>query len=283
MTDLAQLRTEIGSAFRLFTGTYALSYWPLPDGEALGMAEGEVFPAGSNIKIAILIELLCQAEEGGVRLDEQLTVEPPAVVEGSGLLRYFDLPLSLSVRDLATLMITVSDNVATNLLIDRVGLPSVNRRLAAFGFPNLRLNRKMLDWQAQREGRDNTCTAAELSGLLAALWSGRLLSPDATAVALDLLKKTQDRSRLRYLLPRSVEVAHKSGTGSGFENDAGIVFPTAANPYVLVVLNRDVLHATEGSQAVALASGLVFRHHTGTALPLLDLFDAAGRERLSRV
>jgi hypothetical protein len=128
----------------------------------------------------------------------------------------------------------------------------------------------MLDWKARDEGRDNTCSASEWGLLLASLWSGALLPSELTDYVLTVLKATEDKSRLRYLLPRALEVIHKPGTGEGFENEVGIV-PVEGRPYVLAVLNRGIARAGEGSQAVALSSGLVYRHHTGEAVRLLEL------------
>jgi hypothetical protein len=97
-----------------------------------------------------------------------------------------------------------------------------------------------------------------------------LLSPELTAYALDVLKTTENKSRLHYLLPRSLELIHKTGTGEGFENDVGIV-PVEGRPYVLVALNRRIARVGEGSQAIALASALVYRHHTGEPVRLLEM------------
>jgi beta-lactamase class A len=140
-------------------GVLGIALKDLSTGKTFLLNEREVFPQASSIKIAVLYEVFKQAEEGRLELDELVALEESRKVEGSGVLFHLGRPsLSLSIRDLAVLMIVLSDNTATNLLIDKVGLEAVNKRMDALGLPKTRLRRKMMDLKAAAEGRENVST-----------------------------------------------------------------------------------------------------------------------------
>lgn len=132
-------------------------------GKAYLLNEKEVFPQASSIKIAVLLEVFKRAEEGTLKLDERIDLTPDKKVAGSGVLYNLGFPsLSLSIKDICVLMIVLSDNTATNLLIDRVGMESVNKRMDALGLPATRLRRRMMDLKAAAEGRENVSTPREM-------------------------------------------------------------------------------------------------------------------------
>src|SRR6185369_14014078 len=140
----------------------------LTTGERIGHLERETFPTASAIKLAIVYELFKQAGEGKVRLDETMTLDRRQAVGGTGVLVEMGTP-TLSIRDYAVLMVTLSDNTATNVLIDRLGMDKIAARMQALGLNGTKLRRHMMDIAAARRGDENVSTPDELARLLEAM------------------------------------------------------------------------------------------------------------------
>jgi len=221
-------------------GVLGYAILDLTSGDRLGHLDGETFPTASTIKLAIVYELFKQAEERTIALDERLTLDRSKAVGGSGVLQQLGTP-TLSIRDYATLMVMLSDNTATNVLIDRLGMENVNRRLRAEGLSATRLRRHMMDAEAARRGDENVSSPAELVRLLEII---NATQPEAV----DLLKKSKE-SRLRRGLPAGVETADKPGELAGVRVDAGVVF-ARNRPYIVCVMAAFLKSEAEGEHAI---------------------------------
>jgi len=208
-------------------------------GSRVAHLERETFPTASTIKLAIVYELFKQVEEGKLRLEETMTLERAKAVGGSGILYELGTP-TLSIRDYATLMVTLSDNTATNILMDRLGLEAIAKRMQGLGLNGTKLRRHMMDTAAARRGDENVSTPAEIAQLLQALQK----MPDAI-----VLLKMSKENRLRRGLPPDVEAADKSGELDGVRVDAGIVF-AKNRPYVFSVMTAFLKDENEGERAI---------------------------------
>lgn len=186
----------------------------------------EVFPAASVIKIPLVMTLYADAAEGRLSLDERCAVG--ARVDGSGVLRHLPGLADLTLRDLAMLTVIVSDNTATNRLIERVGLDRVAERLRDWGCTGTRLGRAMFDVEAAQRGADNVMVPREMAGLLLRLLRGDCAGRATSDAVLAVLERTQDDALLRRYLPAGARVAHKTGSLDAVRNDAGIVFAERA-------------------------------------------------------
>jgi beta-lactamase class A len=256
MTDAAdetQLAKELKASYdrRLqeiasrVDGVVGYAVLDLTSGDRIGHLEQAVFPTASTIKLAIVYELFKRVEEGTVRLDQPIVLDRRQAVGGSGVLNELGTP-TLSVRDYATLMVMLSDNTATNVLIDLLGMENVTKRMSALGFANTKLRRKMIDLEAARRGDENVSTPKEIVDLLATMTrpaAGRL-GPDMIA----LLEKSKS-SRLRKGLPPNVAAADKPGELEGVRVDAGIVY-AKNRPYVLCVMTTFLRSEPEGERAI---------------------------------
>jgi beta-lactamase class A len=209
----------------------------------------EAFPAASTIKLAILYELFRQADAGKLRLDEPRSIEARHIVGGDGILKELSRP-SLVLRDLAALMILLSDNTATNAVIEAVGMDAVNARAKALGMTRTRLARRMMDLEAARRGDENVSSPADLATLLMALRQGDGLSPASAKQALDLLRKAPTVSYLRRQLPDGTVVASKYGILDGVRADAGII-EAAGRPVVFVAMGSWLADGTGAERAIA--------------------------------
>jgi beta-lactamase class A len=182
----------------------------------------EVFPAASVIKIPLVMTLYADAAEGRLSLEERVPVG--TTVGGTGILGDLRDVADASLRDLAMLAIALSDNTATNRLIDRIGVARVDERMAEWGCARSRLARGMFDWDAQRRGLENVTTPAETAALLERLVCGELLDRTTSDAVIAVLERCQDDAMLRRYLGKGGRVANKTGTLAATRNDAAILF-----------------------------------------------------------
>lgn len=180
-----------------------------------------VVPSASTIKVPILLAALRQVEAG--RLDLATSVPLPVDrVGGSGPLSLLPSVTELPLGELLTLMISLSDNDATNVVIDLIGEAPLTELLASVPTANTRLQRRMMDGAAARRGLQNETCAADLVAVLVALRQGRLLGPSATLAALDILRTQQFREGLPAYLPEDISVASKTGEIVGVRGDVAL-------------------------------------------------------------
>ncbi len=241
------LAQAIAPLVKAHQGKVAVVVRHLRTGEGYTHAADEVMPTASLIKLPVLVEAFWQAEEGKISLDTKLTLTKDDCVPGSGVLTdCFSPGATLTVRDAARLMITVSDNTATNLVLGQVGIPSPNARMATLGFPNTRVNAKVFKSKDTSIDRERTkkyglgsTTAREMVGLLGLLHAGRVASPKACTEMLGILRKTQDNEKLVRLLPAGTVLAHKTGSVSDAKTDAGILYLNGRPAVAVCVLTCD--------------------------------------------
>lgn len=218
-------------------GAIAVAARHVDTGAAVSLRPEEVFPAASAIKVAILVELYAQAEEGRLALAEELPLLEEEKVPGSGVLKELHVPRSFTLEDLARLMIVISDNTASNMLIDRLSPAAINARMQALGMPHSCLQRRFFDYEARQRGLDNLIAAGDLAELYLRMERRELVSTVGSEAMLAILKRQQVSSKIPRLLPPDTEIAHKTGTINDASHDAGIIY-APAGPIVLVVLTK---------------------------------------------
>jgi beta-lactamase class A len=242
---------------RQFTGIMGVSATNLLTGEQINIDADRRFPTASTIKTAIMLEVYAQAADGRLTLDAPLALTKADKVGGSGVLNGLHDGLPLTIRDLLHLMIALSDNTATNMLVARVGTKNVDDRLASYGLHETRLFRPTF-----RDGRADVfpeleqefglgmTTPRDMARLMALIADGRAVNPEASAAMLQTLRQQQDRAMIPRLLPGNVQVGNKTGTdeekhaaADGVKHhvraDAAIV--TGKNvKYVIAIYARDV-------------------------------------------
>ena len=255
----------------------------LETGEELRVNPDLETTTASTIKVPILIELLRQVEAGKINLEDRLTVTPASHVLGSGILRDLSTGIELSVRDVATLMIVLSDNIATNMLVDLVGIASVNQTLRDFGFTRTEL-RNRIDFDRIGDDGKNLAvtTPAELAGVMEALATGRILSDASRAEILAIMHKQHVRDRIPRYLPfepyraesgkddNGLRIANKTGSLAGFRADMGLV-EWPGTRYVIGIavdgdLDRRFWPENTGDRLVGRLSRIVFEHFGSGAL-----------------
>ncbi|MGQ9455093.1 MAG: serine hydrolase [Armatimonadota bacterium] len=225
----------------------------------ISIDEREVMSSASIIKVPMLVEALRQVRDGELDPDMEIVLADEHRVRGSGVLRYLHTGTRLTMMDLLWLMIVVSDNTATNIVMDIIGIENVNRTLRAMGYADTRLSRKMYDWAAIEKGLDNVCTAADIADILARIARGEAVGGEWDERALDILSHQQETSRLGLLLPDEAKLANKTGSRDGIYHDCGIV--TAPDfRYSIAVFTRGASSPGNAHLAVSHISRAVYDH-----------------------
>ena len=184
----------------------------------------KVVPSASVIKIPILLSLLSAKDQKQIDLNKKYILQPSDIVGGSGDLQ-FEIPFkSFSYKYIAQKMISVSDNTATNILIDKLGFAQIQNNIEVWGMKNTKLNRKMMDFEAIKVGKQNYCTAEEMNNLLLRLLNKELLTKKSSKIALEFLLNCEDRTTIPRNIPANIPIAHKTGTLDYLRGDSGIIF-----------------------------------------------------------
>ncbi|WP_276499221.1 serine hydrolase [Pontibacter litorisediminis] len=225
--------SEIISRSPAVTGLVAVD---LTTGDTFSFNADVVFPQASAIKIPILMNVYKQAQEGKFSLSDTRKVTAKEVVAGTGVLQNLKTIPPMSIYDLGVLMITLSDNTATNALIDLVGMKEINTMLQALGAKHTQVQRKMINAAASGRGEENLSTPADAARLLQLLYKGEFLSKATSEEIISILKKTdRQTSRLAPGLPEEVPLAFKPGVLNGVSTEWALVL-LPERPYAVAVM-----------------------------------------------
>ncbi|MFN3649562.1 MAG: serine hydrolase [Armatimonadota bacterium] len=263
MTTSERLARGIEEVAAEIGGIVSVSARDLRRGEALDLRADERLFAASIIKVAILVELLAQAEAGEVRLDERRSLADAEKVPGSGVLSMLHPGMELTLEDLAHLMICVSDNTASNMLLGILGLDRVNQRMRSLGLTQTCMGRKFFDFEARERGLENWATAREMAELLTRIERREVVSASACEKMLSIMRRQQFDGRIPRLLPPDTPVANKTGSITGICHDIGIIY-SPAGPLVLAVLTSGIAEPALAENGIRHIARLVY-HHWGAS------------------
>ena len=216
------------------TGFY---YKNLVSGIEYGVREGEAFGAASVIKLPLFMHILKEAAEGRLSMEERLTITEADKVPICGALTLFTGDVTCDVRTLCRLMISISDNTATNRLIDYATIPGASAGFETMGLRVTKLTRKLFDSEASKRGLRNYICPKEMGALLEALYRGTFVNPAVCKEAIDTLLLQQVDHKLNGKICGEVSIAHKTGEDDELSNDVGIVY--AKEPFVICFAGHD--------------------------------------------
>ena len=248
-----KLEAGIEQVDQYLDGVMGVAIEDLNTGDHYFLHEDEVFAQASSIKITVLANLYLQAQQGKLKLTDLYAVQASDLVPDSDIMNGLTPGITrITLRDLATMMVAVSDNAATNVLIDRVVMQNVNAMLDSLGLSHTRLRRKMMDLEAAKQGRENISTPREMMTLLSAIYHGKLLNKESTEDFFKVLT-TNKNSWIPRDLPPDLKIADKPGALEAVRNDSGIVF-VEGRPYVICVMTGYLRNEREGEEAISKVS-----------------------------
>lgn len=256
--NLNTLSAEINQSLNELEGDFALAFKNIDDTtQTIFINKEEMFHAASTMKTPVMIELYKQAKAGKFSLTDSIAVknEFRSIVDSS----YYKMDISedsegqlyelvgkrRSIRDLIDDMITVSSNLATNILIEQVGAPKVTETMRGYGADSILVLRGVEDIKAYEKGLSNRTTAFDESIIYEKLAKGEAVSEEASREMIEILTKQKFNEMIPARLPEGVKVAHKTGWITGVNHDAGIVLLPDGRRYVLVMLSKNAPNREE--------------------------------------
>lgn len=269
--NLIQLKADINALIAASGAEVAVAWRPLDakPGEEILINPALRFHAASTMKVPVMIELFRQVDVRRLKLDDKVLVTNHftsihdgspfvlAATEDSDGETYKALGKKLSYRDLVEASITVSSNLATNILIEHLGARNIQTTADILGASGMQVLRGVEDQKAFDAGRNNTTDALGLLALFEAIGNGKAVNAQASAAMLEILKRQKFNDGIPAGLPAGTVVAHKTGTITRIHHDAGIVY--ASRPYVLVILTRGIADQKVSAKLMADIAGLIAR------------------------
>ena len=258
---LAAAISSIEATITKSSADVAVGYQSLDGRSRWFFRPDEVFHAASTMKVPVLIELYQQAHDGKLQLDDTLVIknEFRSLVDGSPYALdssddseadlYRAVASTRTLAQLCELMVTVSSNLATNLLIERLGVGNIQQGAQALGADGMKVLRGVEDEKAFRAGLNNTTTARALARLMEAIARGEAVDPEASGAMRAILERQTFNDGIPAGLPAGTRVAHKTGEITRIQHDAAIVY--APRPFVLVILTRGIDDSKQSSALIA--------------------------------
>lgn len=243
---------EIERIIDSLDGEIGIYYKNIITGETYGHNENEIFVAASVIKIPIMVELFKEINKGSISLEDKVKVKHEDKLPSSGALTYMHDGIEVTIKDLCTLMIILSDNTATNILIKKLGMENINETIKSIGLKNTKINRLLFDSEEQKKGKENYFAPYEIGVLLEQLYKGELISKEISKEMENILKLQKVNHKLPYLLPKNIQIAHKTGEDSGITHDVGIFY--SEKPFILCFAsnNTNVIKTENAMKEIAL-------------------------------
>lgn len=268
--DIVQLHQRISAVLDTVQGTFAVAFKDLQTGQTLYINEHEQFHAASTMKTPVMVEVFKQSVKQKLSLDDVIEVRNSfkSIIDGSeysleltddsedGLYNY--IGGKESIRNLVFKMITVSSNLATNLLIEKVGAENVMKTMKAVGIDEIHVLRGVEDAKAFQAGKNNTVTAWGLAQLFEQMAKKQLVSPSVCDSMINILLNQQFKNMIPARLPTEVKVAHKTGSITNVQHDSGIIYLPDGRAYVLVILSKNLRSNTEGVNVIAELSKIIY-------------------------
>ena len=243
------LQTIIATSPSL-TGLMAVD---LSSGESISINENIIFAQASAIKIPILMEVYKQAHEKKFALSDIRPLLPSNTVAGSGILNVMVDPVNLSIRNLCVLMIGLSDNSATNTLIELVGMKNVTNTMQSLGFSNTKLQRKMIDQPASLRNEENISTPSEAVRIMKLLHEGKFIDKSTSEEILSILMNNPiANSKISAGIPANIKIAFKPGGMGGVSTEWAIVY-LSNRPYAIAIMENYKTSATPSNVISALS------------------------------
>lgn len=257
--NLAKLERDINNILKNQEGIYSIAYQNTTSKEKL-LINSKKMQSASMIKIFIMIEAFCGIKENKLNGDNKVILLNSMKVGGAGSLAEKEEDTEVTINDLINLMITESDNTASNILIDIVTMDRINARARKLGCLDTIIQRKMMDLKAITEGKDNFTSVLDLCNVLIKIYKGQCIDEEYDKKMIEIMQKQQNNTKIPLLLPAGTIVANKTGELHKVENDAGIIL-NKKSAYILCILSNEVDSASAIS-IISRLSKIIYDQHT---------------------
>ena len=271
--DLKPLIAKLEKTIAKSGAEVSIAFQDLESVDTFGINPVEMH-AASLMKVPVMIEVFRQAEQGKFSLDEKIIItnEFKSIVDGSpyslmvsedsddDIYKYIGQEMSL--RELVYRMITVSSNLATNVLIQWVGADNIMGTLTKLGIQGMKVLRGVEDIKAYEKGLNNRTDAVSMALVMSSIAQGRAGSQEACQEMIEILSQQKYRDKIPAGIPAGVKVANKTGSITKIDHDAAIVFPEGRKPYILVVMTRGIEKRTDAEKLIAELSRIVYQYVT---------------------
>jgi beta-lactamase class A len=295
-SDVQKRLQQVIDATEPFSGTVGIAAKDFGSGEEILLNPDAVFPTASTFKTILLYELYRQADAGKIDPAARITVTDDHRVPGSGVIQDLDAGANLTIRDIATLMIIVSDNAGTDMVFDLLGKEAIAGAVRDLGMENTSLplptwgllaglvdldpNDRSLSYEELKQKltdiepgwdcfalsetpENNITTPRDMLRLHEAIEAGEGLSESGRESVLDILKRQKLSERIPAHLPRGTVVAHKTGSLKGVRNDAGIVYAADGTTYGVAIFVKGAEDNVAGTRLVADLSKVIYERFIG--------------------
>ncbi|HET8736030.1 MAG TPA: serine hydrolase [Pricia sp.] len=267
------MKNKVQAQIDSIEGEVAVAFYNLSDPkDHLLINENENFHAASTMKVPVMIELFQQAQQGKLDLNDSILLknEFKSIVDGSpysmdinadsddGM--YGRIGTKVALNDLIYSMITVSSNLATNVLIELVGAKKVTASMRDLGAGNIEVLRGVEDQKAYDRGLSNSTTAKDLMLIMKGIADHSAGTPEDCETMISILKDQQFKDVIPHYLPEEVSVANKTGSITGVHHDAAIVYLPDGRAYILVLLSKELQDFEKGTEQLAGISKTVYGH-----------------------
>jgi beta-lactamase class A len=256
--NMKSLENLIKENLEKFPGQPAVIFYDFETGGKVAINSNLVTEAASLIKLPVMLEVYKQISDGSLRPDKELVLRDADKTGGAGVLKDEKAGTRWSVEKLTELMIVFSDNTATDMLIDLVGMDKVEGTIKEIGLTRTTLKRKIFDFDQIDRGLDNLTTAEDMLVLYRELYEGDAFREKYRGIMLNNLKGQKNRKIIPKFLPEEVQVAHKTGGLLGIVHDAGIVYPAKRKPYVLILMSEQVANTEKAEEQFAALSKKIY-------------------------
>ncbi len=237
------LRQKLTDEIAKFNGEAGIVIKDLEMNWEISFNKDKLFPSASLAKVPIMAACFLAADQGRIKLDRNIALKSADKLTGSGVLKDMPTGTTFSVERLIGLMIYDSDNTATNIVTNLIGIDYLNSAFKSFGLKNTDLSRRIADYQSRDKGIENYTTAEDMALLLEKMYRRMLGNKGVSEQCINMLKLTRMNDRIPKYLPVEITIAHKTGLERGVCHDAGIVF-TRRGDFIIAVLTK---HANSNS------------------------------------
>lgn len=245
---------------------FAFCIKSLSTGEEALYNENVVIPSASLIKVPIMAEILSQVKNRKLSLNQRIVVKDEDKVPYS-ILSLLQTGNSYTLKDIITLMIIQSDNTATNLLIHIAGIENINNLLKSINVRSTVLQRKMMDFEARRQGMDNYTTAADIARIIELIFKGVLVDQEYSNMMINIMKEQLYNDMVHMYIPDDIVVAHKTGSLHGIDHDAGIVYLDNCN-YIFSILTWNAHNNSTSRRVVSEIHKIIYEYFTDKLIEL---------------